>query len=273
MGCTIFPILFVLAMEVILRVAEGVASPTDLSSGCYMPPLKAFMDDTAVLCSREKRDPQNASSFRCSNELEQKFQAEAVSKSVHKKRQILPCTVKSEAETPPKVNSQRAQGRKSWTMTMLEASEDRTGRVRTIQPHLRTGRKWNVDEAFNQAKEGLKRKEARALVFTPEGEIKSCCGGAASMDTQRKSFLDGCDDWKFSADLPEWNKHPKVIIETGMRSDFVFYSSATQQIISVELTIPYEARTEEANTYKRKKNTRTKARSWKKLDTNPRYCL
>ncbi|GFO26767.1 reverse transcriptase [Plakobranchus ocellatus] len=42
MGCTISPILFVLAMEVIFRVAEGGASLADLGGGCYMPPLKAF---------------------------------------------------------------------------------------------------------------------------------------------------------------------------------------------------------------------------------------
>ncbi|GFO37345.1 reverse transcriptase [Plakobranchus ocellatus] len=32
-------------MEVTLRAAEGGASPTDLSGGCYMPSLSAFMDD------------------------------------------------------------------------------------------------------------------------------------------------------------------------------------------------------------------------------------
>ncbi|GFO30016.1 collagen alpha-1(iv) chain [Plakobranchus ocellatus] len=53
MGCTISPILFVLAMKVILRVAEGIASPADLGSGCCTPPLKAFMDYTTILCSKE----------------------------------------------------------------------------------------------------------------------------------------------------------------------------------------------------------------------------
>ncbi|GFN73808.1 reverse transcriptase [Plakobranchus ocellatus] len=61
---------------------------------------------------------------------------------------------------------------------------------------------------------------------------------AIGMDTQRKSLLDGCDNWEFSANLPEWNKHPKVIQDTGMRPDIVFHSSATPQIIMVELTIP-----------------------------------
>ena len=53
MGCTISPILFVMAMGVILEAAEGSAGPANLVGGCYMPPLKAFMDDTTVICLNE----------------------------------------------------------------------------------------------------------------------------------------------------------------------------------------------------------------------------
>ncbi|KAK3772975.1 hypothetical protein RRG08_036309 [Elysia crispata] len=53
MGCTIFPILFVMAMEVILKAAEDSTGPANLGGGCYMPPLRAFMDDTTIICSNE----------------------------------------------------------------------------------------------------------------------------------------------------------------------------------------------------------------------------
>ena len=53
MGCTISPILFVLAMEVILKAATGSAGPADLGTGYQTPPLKAFMDDTTVLSTNE----------------------------------------------------------------------------------------------------------------------------------------------------------------------------------------------------------------------------
>ncbi|GFN74544.1 reverse transcriptase [Plakobranchus ocellatus] len=53
MGCTISPILFVMAMEVILKAAEGSAGPANLGGGCSMPPLKAFMDNTTIICSKE----------------------------------------------------------------------------------------------------------------------------------------------------------------------------------------------------------------------------
>ena len=53
MGCTISPMLFVMAMEVILKAAEDSAGPANLGGGCYMPPLKAFMDGTTIICSKE----------------------------------------------------------------------------------------------------------------------------------------------------------------------------------------------------------------------------
>ncbi|GFN83892.1 reverse transcriptase [Plakobranchus ocellatus] len=53
MGCTISPTLFIMAVEVILKAAEGSAGPANLSGGCSMPPLKAFMDDTTIICSKE----------------------------------------------------------------------------------------------------------------------------------------------------------------------------------------------------------------------------
>ena len=53
MGCTISPILFVMAMEVILKAEEDSAGPANLGDGCYMSPLKAFMDDTTIICSNE----------------------------------------------------------------------------------------------------------------------------------------------------------------------------------------------------------------------------
>ncbi|GFO17818.1 reverse transcriptase [Plakobranchus ocellatus] len=53
MACTISPILSVMAIEVILKAAEGSAGPANLGGGCSMPLLKAFMDDTTVICSKE----------------------------------------------------------------------------------------------------------------------------------------------------------------------------------------------------------------------------
>ncbi|GFN82187.1 reverse transcriptase [Plakobranchus ocellatus] len=53
MGCTISPILFEMAMEVILKAAEGSVGPANLGGGCSMPLLKVFMDDITIICSKE----------------------------------------------------------------------------------------------------------------------------------------------------------------------------------------------------------------------------
>ena len=53
MGCAISPILFVMAMEIILKAAMTSANLTDLGNGYITPPLKAFMDDTTVLSTQE----------------------------------------------------------------------------------------------------------------------------------------------------------------------------------------------------------------------------
>ncbi|KAK3793679.1 hypothetical protein RRG08_014573 [Elysia crispata] len=42
MGFTMSAILFVIAMEVILKATEDSAGPANLGGGCYMPPLKAL---------------------------------------------------------------------------------------------------------------------------------------------------------------------------------------------------------------------------------------
>ena len=65
--------------------------------------------------------------------------------------------------------------------------------------------------------------------------------------------IDGCDDWDVSADLPEWDSHTSIIKETRLGPDIVIHSASTQQLIIVELTVPYENRMEEAHIYKREK--------------------
>jgi hypothetical protein len=52
-GCTVSPILFVMAMQLILKASENAAEGPDLGGGCRMPPLKAFLDDTTVLSPNE----------------------------------------------------------------------------------------------------------------------------------------------------------------------------------------------------------------------------
>ncbi|GFR82829.1 reverse transcriptase [Elysia marginata] len=91
------------------------------------------------------------------------------------------------------------------------------------------------------------------LLYTTEGGARKWCGRSNTASNQRKGLLDGCDDWEVSADLPEWDKHPEVIRRTTLRPDIVIHSPSTQQVIMVELTVPYESRMEQAHNYKKEK--------------------
>ena len=95
--------------------------------------------------------------------------------------------------------------------------------------------------------------KTNVLIFTTEGGAKSWDGRPLRTTNQRKCLLDGCDDWDVSANIPEWDTHLSVIKETRLRSDIVIHSASTQQLIMVELTVPYESRMERAHIYKREK--------------------
>ena len=49
MGCTVSPLLFVMAMELIIRGAEGVTPGEEIAPGQVLPPMRAFMDDITGL--------------------------------------------------------------------------------------------------------------------------------------------------------------------------------------------------------------------------------
>ena len=84
------------------------------------------------------------------------------------------------------------------------------------------------------------------MLFTTEGGAKSWHGRTTN---KIKCLL----DWDVSADLLEWDSNPSTIKETRLRPDIVIHSASTQQLIMVEVTVPYENRMEEAHINKREK--------------------
>jgi len=55
-GCSISPLAFTMAVEVIMRASRWVVGGKRLASGMRLPPIKAYMDDmttmiTTVACS------------------------------------------------------------------------------------------------------------------------------------------------------------------------------------------------------------------------------
>ena len=53
MRCTVSPVLFVLSIQLLLKATESKSNFVELGRGCQMPPMKAFMDDTTILSSKE----------------------------------------------------------------------------------------------------------------------------------------------------------------------------------------------------------------------------
>ncbi|GFN99830.1 polyprotein [Plakobranchus ocellatus] len=106
---------------------------------------------------------------------------------------------------------------------------------------------------ISTAKGEIHPSSTSSTVFITEGGVKKCHGGSIPINTHRKGLLDGCDDWVVSADFHEWERHPDVIRKTALRPDIVIHSASTQQIIMVELTVPYESRMEEVHAFKEAK--------------------
>ena len=53
MECSLSLILFVLAMQFFQKVTENNSDFVELGGGFHMQPVKAFMDDTTILSSKE----------------------------------------------------------------------------------------------------------------------------------------------------------------------------------------------------------------------------
>ncbi|GFO27371.1 reverse transcriptase [Plakobranchus ocellatus] len=108
-----------------------------------------------------------------------------------------------------------------------------------------------LDDYFTKGE--IHPSSTSSTVFITESGVKKWHGGSIPINTHRKGLLDGCDNWVVSADLPEWERHPDVIRKTALRPDIVIHSASTQQIIMVELTVPYESRMEVAHAFKEAK--------------------
>lgn len=52
-GCTVSPIRFVLTMQLLLKATKSKANIVEHGGGYQMPLVKAFMDDTTILSSKE----------------------------------------------------------------------------------------------------------------------------------------------------------------------------------------------------------------------------
>jgi len=51
-GCTISPLAFTMAMEIIIRASRWVVGGEHLASGMRLPPIRAYMDDMTTMTTK-----------------------------------------------------------------------------------------------------------------------------------------------------------------------------------------------------------------------------
>ena len=105
---------------------------------------------------------------------------------------------------------------------------------------------------FNVTK-GRGSRPEQGTVFRAEGGSKTWPTANVLPKARKQQLLKEADDWQCSADLPEWNQHPVIIQESGMRPDIVVHSEKAKEYLLIELTVPYESRIDAAHAYKTEK--------------------
>ncbi|GFR67595.1 reverse transcriptase [Elysia marginata] len=100
-----------------------------------MPPLKAFMDDNTIICSKEEETRRMLARFDTL---------------------MAWCRMKFKPKKSRSLSIRKGRIEEAL-VTMLEESDDPVGN--TVQPSIKTGRKWKVAEAIDEAKECLRLKE------------------------------------------------------------------------------------------------------------------
>ena len=93
MGCTVSPVLFVLAMEVIVRSSEDSGQGVEVAPGQILPPIRSFMDDLTLLNSQPQITESPIKSLGYTKELKDTNRAKESSskwtKAWHRSREVV----------------------------------------------------------------------------------------------------------------------------------------------------------------------------------------
>ena len=120
---------------------------------------------------------------------------------------------------------------------------------------------WRHNQVLKELAEAIKfNVSKRQVIRTGQETVFLTAGGKKSWPTAKslcrpvsQNLLGKADDWECAADLPDWNRYPEIIKRTGMRPDIVLHSQKAKEVLLIELTVPYESRSEAAHAYKTEK--------------------
>ena len=90
------------------------------------------------------------------------------------------------------------------------------------------------------------KKSTQYINFVREGE-------KSSTTSTRTGILDESGSWEMKVDLGKKLHFPEEVVHTTLRPDIVIWSKIPKRVILVELTVPYEERSDEAFELKKAK--------------------
>ena len=113
--------------------------------------------------------------------------------------------------------------------------------------------RWRHDQVLRELATGIEEAKqeikvtgtAKFIRFVKESSLSS------SKRDNSHGLLPSAGDWRIEVDVGKQLRFPKEIVITRLRPDMVIWSPTTKQVILIELTVPWEERTQEA--YERKR--------------------
>ncbi|GFO38531.1 reverse transcriptase [Plakobranchus ocellatus] len=176
-----------------------------------MSPLKAFMDDTTILCSKENETRRKL--VRLDALLKGSRMGFKPKKS--RSQSLSMWKSKLDEDIISLLRSNQSRYTKDQPRACQEPRNTPSAQGKHTTEHdlssckkapSQSGYTWQHDRMLQElgTAKGLPAQlKAGALVLnTSEGGTKSLCGGAASLDTQRKSLLDSMTTGKFQPISP-----------------------------------------------------------------------
>lgn len=114
--------------------------------------------------------------------------------------------------------------------------------------------RWRHDQVLRVLADTLEkeRKQERQMMTKGPGFINFVKPGQKAKGVQKTCLLQEAKHWEMKVDLQQKLVFPDVI-QTTLRPDIVIWSTLPKRMILLELTVPWEERTDEANERKRSK--------------------
>ncbi|KAL0172855.1 hypothetical protein M9458_033166, partial [Cirrhinus mrigala] len=167
---------------------------------------------------------------------------------------FLMCSVYNVLPTPSNLHIWRMADIPSCTLCGKQANLEHI--LSACQPSLADGKfRWCHDKILAQLADGVEQARKKIIQLSNGHHFIQFVRTGESTAAGRRSrgVLATANDWEMRVDLKKRLKFPEEIAHTSLRPDIVLWSRGTNQVVLIELTVPWEERLEEAHERKLKK--------------------